>query len=106
MRLREVFRYEVEYRLRSPSTWVYAGLLFLWAIWMFLATADDPENAFINAPYGDLRVEFTLADGSTRTVKPAGGSGTAMLFQSPDDVPVASLRQVALYVNDTAEWTQ
>ena len=78
--------------LDQPALGVFVGL--------------NTPNAFINAPYGDLRVEFTLADGSTRTVKPAGGSGTAMLFQSPDDVPVASLRQVALYVNDTAEWTQ
>ena len=29
VRLREVFRYEFEYRLRSASTWVYAGFLFL-----------------------------------------------------------------------------
>ena len=50
MRFREVFRYEVEYRLRSASTWIYAGILFLWAIWMFLATADGPESAFVNAP--------------------------------------------------------
>ena len=29
MRLREVFRYELGYRLRSPSTWAYAAFLFL-----------------------------------------------------------------------------
>jgi hypothetical protein len=78
--------------LDRPALGVFVGL--------------NTPNAFINAPYGDLRVEFTLADGSTRTVKPAGGSGTAMLFQSPDDVPVASLRKVALYVDDSAEWTR
>ena len=49
MRLREVFRYELEHRLRSPSTWVYAVLLFLVAIWMFLATADG-GSAHVNAP--------------------------------------------------------
>ena len=27
MKLREVFRYEIEHRLRSPSTWVYAAIL-------------------------------------------------------------------------------
>lgn len=48
MKLREIFRYEIEYRLRSGSTWAYAGILFLVAIWMFLATAD--EGGFNNAP--------------------------------------------------------
>lgn len=50
MKLRETFRYEIEYRLRSGSTWAYAGILFLVAIWMFLATADGA--GFANAPEG------------------------------------------------------
>jgi ABC-type transport system involved in multi-copper enzyme maturation permease subunit len=50
MRLREVFRYEVEYRFRSAATWVYAGILFLIAIWMFLATADEGPGAYFNSP--------------------------------------------------------
>jgi ABC-type transport system involved in multi-copper enzyme maturation permease subunit len=49
VKLREVFRYEVEYRLRSGSTWAYAGILFLVAIWMFLATADGAAT-HANAP--------------------------------------------------------
>ncbi|MBW3553516.1 MAG: hypothetical protein KY466_08400 [Gemmatimonadetes bacterium] len=40
MKLREIFRYELEHRLRSGSTWAYAVILFLVAIWMFLATTD------------------------------------------------------------------
>ena len=48
MRFREIFRYELAYRLKSGATWVYAGILFLVAIWMFLATADGEEYA--NAP--------------------------------------------------------
>ncbi len=32
MKLVEVFRYELEYRLRAPSTWVYALLLFGFAV--------------------------------------------------------------------------
>ena len=48
MKLREVFRYEVGYRLGSGSTWAYAGMLFLVAIWIFLATADGAAHA--NAP--------------------------------------------------------
>ena len=50
MRLAEVFRYEVAHRLRSASTWIYAGILFLLAAVMFLATADGPASAHINAP--------------------------------------------------------
>ncbi len=48
MKLREIVRYEVEYRRRSGSTWAYAGILFFVAIWMFLATADGAAHA--NAP--------------------------------------------------------
>jgi ABC-type transport system involved in multi-copper enzyme maturation permease subunit len=48
VKLREIARYEMEYRLKSGSTWAYAGILFLVAIWMFLATADGAAHA--NAP--------------------------------------------------------
>lgn len=50
MRLREVFRYEFAYRVRSASTWIYAGLLFLMAIWIFLGTADGADSTLVNAP--------------------------------------------------------
>jgi hypothetical protein len=63
-------------------------------------------NQFINEPYNALHVTFTLADGSTRTVKAAGGGGTAMLFQSPEDVPMSSLRMASLYVDEAAEWAK
>lgn len=66
----------------------------------------NTPNEFIDAPYEDLRVEFTLVDGTTHRVAPAGGGGTSMLFHSPDGVAVAALRKVALYVNDSAEWAQ
>lgn len=48
MKGREVFRYELEYRLGSASTWLYAGFLFLIAIWTFLATAEG--SVYANAP--------------------------------------------------------
>ena len=45
MRFREVFRYEIEYRLRSRSTWVYAAFLFFVMAWGLVATTgDDPVN--------------------------------------------------------------
>lgn len=51
MRLREVFRYELGYRLRSPSTWSYAAFLFLVMGWGLVATAGDSSAAvIINAP--------------------------------------------------------
>ena len=50
MRLREVFRYEIEYRFRSASTWIYAGILFGIAYMMFLATADGGAGEFFNSP--------------------------------------------------------
>ncbi|HXV86102.1 MAG TPA: M1 family aminopeptidase [Gemmatimonadales bacterium] len=48
MKLREVFRYELEHRVRSGSTWIYAGILFLATVWMFLATSDG-ETAHLNS---------------------------------------------------------
>jgi ABC-2 type transport system permease protein len=51
VRLREVFRYELGYRLRSPSTWSYAAFLFLVMGGGLVATAEDSSAAVIlNAP--------------------------------------------------------
>ncbi|HEU0080387.1 MAG TPA: hypothetical protein VFQ76_22250, partial [Longimicrobiaceae bacterium] len=50
MRLREVFRYELGYRLRSPSTWAYAAFLFLVMCWGLAATADGGGAVAANAP--------------------------------------------------------
>jgi ABC-2 type transport system permease protein len=48
VKVREIFRYEVAYRLRSVSTWIYAAILLLLGNWMFLATSRGP--GFFNAP--------------------------------------------------------
>jgi len=48
VKLREVYRYELAYRLRSPSTWLYAGFLLLAAMWTYLATAEG--DIHVNAP--------------------------------------------------------
>ena len=50
MRLREVFRYEFDYRLRSGATWAYAAFLFLVTCWGLVATADASEAVKANAP--------------------------------------------------------
>lgn len=78
--------------LDRPALGVFVGL--------------NTPNEFINAPYSDLRVEFTLNDGTVHSVTPDAGGGISMLFHSPDKVSVAALRRVALYVNDSAEWAQ
>jgi ABC-2 type transport system permease protein len=49
VRLREVFRYELAYRLRSASTWVYAAMLFLIMLWG-LAVNGDGGAVHANAP--------------------------------------------------------
>lgn len=50
MKLREVFRYEFGYRLRSPSTWAYAAFLFLVMAWGLAATADESAAVLVNSP--------------------------------------------------------
>src|SRR5688572_11592764 len=52
VRLREVFRYELGYRLRSGSTWAYAGFLFLVMCWGLLAMAEGSDAVNANAPQG------------------------------------------------------
>lgn len=51
MKLREVFRYELEYHLRNASTWIYAGILFVLAVWISVAMgADGDGGVHANAP--------------------------------------------------------
>lgn len=50
MRLREVFRYELGYRLRTPSTWTYAAFLFLVMSWGLVANAEGGDAVNANAP--------------------------------------------------------
>ena len=57
MRLREVFRYELEYRLRRPSTWIYAGILLLLPMWITHAEYGGASTIHFNAP-------LRLADGA------------------------------------------
>jgi ABC-2 type transport system permease protein len=49
VRLREIFRYEFGYRVRSASTWMYAAFLLLVIFWGTVATADGGA-AHANAP--------------------------------------------------------
>ncbi|HEU4455098.1 MAG TPA: M1 family aminopeptidase, partial [Longimicrobium sp.] len=49
MKLREIFRYELEHRLRGASTWIYAAILFVAPFWVMAATADGGA-VHVNAP--------------------------------------------------------
>ena len=49
MRFDEVFRYELEYRVRSGSTWIHAAALFLIMLWGLAATGDGAV-VNVNAP--------------------------------------------------------
>ncbi|HJQ37692.1 MAG TPA: hypothetical protein VKB93_11190 [Thermoanaerobaculia bacterium] len=50
MRFGEVFRYELAYRLRSVSTWLYAGFLFLIAFWVIHVSVTGTNPVHANAP--------------------------------------------------------
>jgi ABC-2 type transport system permease protein len=50
MRFGEVFRYEFSHRLRSASTWLYAGFLFLIAFWVIHVAVTGTNPIHVNAP--------------------------------------------------------
>ena len=47
MRFGEVFRYELAYRLRSVSTWIYAGFLFLPAAAVAWLLPEPPDEVSV-----------------------------------------------------------
>jgi len=51
MRLAETFRYELAYRLRSASTWLYGGLLFLLAFYVVHVDNGGSHTITGNAPF-------------------------------------------------------
>ena len=50
MRFGEVFRYEFAYRLRSLSTWLYAGFLFLMGFWVIHVAVTGTNPIHVNGP--------------------------------------------------------
>src|SRR3954470_16310492 len=58
MTLGEVFRFEVEYRLRQPSTWVYALVLF--GIPFLMMHAINGSSQYLNAPLMVSQVSAVL----------------------------------------------
>jgi ABC-2 type transport system permease protein len=50
VRFGEIFRYELAYRLRSASTWLYAGFLLLIAFWIVHVGATGGATIRTNAP--------------------------------------------------------
>lgn len=69
----EIFRFEVEYRVRQPSTWVYALVLF--GIPFLLMHAINGSSKFLNAPTALMQIAGTL--GSMGMLVTAGIFGDA-----------------------------
>ena len=51
MRFGETFRYELNYRVRSASTWIYGGFLLLLAFWVVHVSATGGHTVASNAPF-------------------------------------------------------
>jgi ABC-type transport system involved in multi-copper enzyme maturation permease subunit len=62
MRFGEVFRYEFAYRLRSISTWFYAGVLLLIGFWIIHVAVTGTNPIHVNAPH-DLAEKTVLLCG-------------------------------------------
>jgi ABC-2 type transport system permease protein len=62
MRFGEVFRYEFAYRLRSISTWIYAGVLFLVGFYIIHVAVSGTNPIHVNAPH-DLAEKTALLCG-------------------------------------------
>jgi len=73
MTLGEVFRFEVEYRVRQPSTWVYALVLF--GIPFLLMHAINGSSQYLNAPVMVMQASAIL--GSIGMLVTAGIFGDA-----------------------------
>lgn len=52
MRFCEVFQYEIAYRLRSASTWLYGGFLFLMGFWIIHVAVTGTNPIYVNGPEG------------------------------------------------------
>jgi ABC-2 type transport system permease protein len=50
VKFREVFRYELEHRLRSPSTWIYGAILLGISFLVIHPQAEDFDAVHVNAP--------------------------------------------------------
>ena len=51
MRFGETFRYELGYRLRSASTWLYGGFLLIMAFWVVHVSATGSHTVTSNGPF-------------------------------------------------------
>ena len=67
MTLAEVFRFEVEYRVRQPSTWVYALVLF--GMPFLLLHAINGSSKYMNAPV--MVMQMSTRPSPDRSRRPA-----------------------------------
>jgi ABC-2 type transport system permease protein len=73
MTLGEIFRFEVEYRVRQPSTWAYALVLF--GLPFLLMHAINGSSNYLNAPVAVMQISTIL--GSVGMLVTAGIFGDA-----------------------------
>ena len=73
MMLGEVFRFELAYRVRQPSTWIYALVLF--GIPFLLLHAINGSSNYLNAPIAVMQMSTIL--GSVGMLVTAGIFGDA-----------------------------
>ena len=92
MRLPEIFRYEVQHRIRSASTWVFAVALLLIAFLIVHVDADGPSPVYVNAPahvaqfgaiVGMLGMLATAAFFSDAVVRDYEAGMDPLLFTAP-----------------------
>ena len=74
MTLGEVFRFELEYRFRQPSTWIYALVLFGMPF-LFTHAVDGSGGQYLNAPM--LVMQMSAVMGSIGMLVTAGIFGDA-----------------------------
>lgn len=74
------------------------------AVAVFLGWDVAAKDA--NKAVDDLRVVFYEQDGKQHETKAAAGGSNAVLFHSPDDVPIAKLSHFTLVRSSKASWAK
>ena len=74
------------------------------AVAVFLGWDVDAKDAKKAA--GDLRVVFHEQGGKQHETEAAARGGQALLFQSPDDLPIAKLSHFTLVRSSKASWAK
>ena len=59
---KEIFSFELKYRLKRPATWAYFGILFLFGLLVAIGdNGPSSEKVFVNAPSALATIMTTLS---------------------------------------------